>query len=196
MTANPARVAASPAAKMKRWMCEASKAESLGTAATLCTVGPGGVPSSRTVTVKALYGDSCVFTTALWNRKAHDIAQNPAVSLLFFWPRLRRQMHVAGLARRAERQMVESLFAERPRAHQLQTLVSRQGEPIESLLPIRMTLAQLRDLPGPVACPEDWGAFRVVPRAVEFWTEAPDRIHTRELWIRERERWTTTLLAP
>jgi pyridoxamine 5'-phosphate oxidase len=47
-----------------------------------------------------------------------------------------------------------------------------------------------------VACPPDWGAFRVVPEAVEFWQEAPDRLHDRLLYERVGAGWRLTRLAP
>ena len=45
-------------------------------------------------------------------------------------------------------------------------------------------------------CPEDWGALRVRPRAIELWSEADDRIHERRLFVRAGDGWTRTLLAP
>ncbi len=44
--------------------------------------------------------------------------------------------------------------------------------------------------------PEDWGAFRVTPTAVELWSEADDRLHERLLFQRADASWTVTRLAP
>jgi pyridoxamine 5'-phosphate oxidase len=46
------------------------------------------------------------------------------------------------------------------------------------------------------ACPDDWGALRIVPEAVELWEEAPDRLHERRLFERAGEGWSETLLSP
>jgi pyridoxamine 5'-phosphate oxidase len=161
------------------------------------TVGAGGRPSARTVSLKRLEDDALVFTSALWTRKTREIAANPQVSLLFHWPALGRQVHVAGLASLAERALAEELFAERDPAHQLQTVVSRQGEPIDGLEEMRARLAHLVEVQETApACPEDWGALRVRPRAIELWEEAPDRLHERRLYEREGDGWKLTLLAP
>ena len=56
------------------------------------------------------------------------IEANPHVALLFHWPSLGRQAHLTGEASVAERALSEELFAERDPIHQLQTVVSRQGE--------------------------------------------------------------------
>jgi len=135
-----------------------------------------------------------VFTTALWTRKARELIENPHVSLLFHWPALGRQAHVAGNAEVAERELAEELFAQRPVLHQLQAYVSRQGEAIDGLddLRVRMSGSQAK----PVPCPPDWGAVRLVPEAVELWQSAADRLHDRRLFERGAGGWALKRLAP
>lgn len=161
------------------------------------TVGEGGRPSARTVTLKRLEDDALLFTSALWTRKAREIEANPQVALLFHWPALGRQVHVTGEASLAERALAEELFDERDLAHQLQTVTSRQGEPIEDLDHLRDRLDHLvRVQETAPACPEDWGALRIRPRTIELWTESPDRLHERRLFARDGAGWKLTLLAP
>jgi pyridoxamine 5'-phosphate oxidase len=161
------------------------------------TVGAGGRPSARTVNLKRIEDDALLFTSALWTRKAREIEANPRVALLFHWPALGRQVHVTGAAALAERALAEELFDERDLLHRLQTTVSRQGEPIEDLGPLRDRLAHLAAVQETApACPEDWGALRVRPETIELWSEAPDRLHERRLFEREGGGWKVGLLAP
>jgi len=161
------------------------------------TVGADGGPSARTVNLKRIEPGALVFTSAMWTRKARELTANPRVSLLFHWPSLGRQVHVAGEAVWAERALAEELFDERDLHHQLQTVVSRQGEPVDDLAPLRDRLEHLVAVQEtPPRCPEDWGAVRVLPTIVEFWAEAPDRIHERRLFERDGEGWQVTLLSP
>ncbi len=187
-----------PLAELGAWIEEARESglPHPGSAA-FVTVGDGDRPSARTVTLKRLEEDGLIFTTALWTRKAREIEVNPHVALLFHWPSLGRQVQVSGRAARAERALSEELFAERDLAHQLQTVVSRQGETIESVDPLRDRLRHLAEVQETApACPEDWGAVRVTPDLVEFWSEAPDRLHERRLFERDGDGWRTSLLAP
>jgi pyridoxamine 5'-phosphate oxidase len=187
-----------PMAELGRWIEEArDRGLDQPASAAFATVGADGRPSTRTVNLKRLEDDALVFTTALWTRKAREIEANPHVSLLFHWPALGRQAHIAGKAVWAERSLAEELFAERDLFHQLQTVVSRQGEPIEDLGPLRDRLSHLVAVQetAPV-CPEDWGALRVHPEAVELWSEAGDRIHERRLFERTGNGWSVTLLSP
>lgn len=187
-----------PLAELGAWIDEAREAglAQPGSVA-FVTVGPEGRPSARTVNLKRLEDDALVFTSALWTRKAREIAANPQVALLFQWPSLGRQAHVVGKAELAERALAEELFDQRDLLHQLQTVVSRQGEPIDDLDPLRDRLAHLTQVQETSpACPEDWGALRVRPEAIELWSESPDRIHERRLFEREDDGWTVTLLSP
>ncbi len=162
--------------------------------AALCTAGADGIPSARTIGLKQVGDDALVFTTATWTRKAREIAENARVSLLMHWPELGRQVHVAGEAALGPRDLSERLFRERPLAHRLQTVVSRQGEPVASLAPLREKLSAAGD--DDVPCPPDWSAVVVRPHAIEFWTEAPDGLHDRLLWRRDGARWSVTRLSP
>jgi pyridoxamine 5'-phosphate oxidase len=187
-----------PLIELREWI---EKARSAGLphpgSVAFVTVGAEGRPSARTVTLKRLEEDGLVFTSALWTRKAREIEANPHVALLFHWPALGRQVHVTGQVARAERSLSEELFAERELVHQLQTVVSRQGEPIESIEPLRDRLEHLAEVQETAPlCPDDWGALRVTPDLVEFWSEAPDRLHERILYRREGQGWNTSRLAP
>jgi pyridoxamine 5'-phosphate oxidase len=184
--------------KLEAWL-EAAGAAGVPNprAAAFVTAGPDGRPSARTVSLKRIEDDALLFTSALWTRKAREIECNPNVALLFYWPALGRQVHVAGRAAVAERELAVELFAERELSHRLQTIVSRQGEPIERLEELRAAHAHLMAATeSPPQCPPDWGALRVVPEIVEFWHEAPDRMHERQLHERAGSVWRVVLLAP
>jgi pyridoxamine 5'-phosphate oxidase len=187
-----------PLGELRDWIDEARAAgvPQPGSVA-FVTVGAEGRPSARTVNLKRLEDDSLVFTSALWTRKAKEIEANPHVALLFQWPALGRQAHVVGKAEIAERALAEELFGERDLLHQLQTVVSRQGEPIDDLDPLRDRLAHLAEVQETApSCPRDWGALRVRPDAIELWSESPDRIHERRLFEREGSNWAFALLSP
>lgn len=187
-----------PLPLLREWIAQA-RARGLAQPASVAfvTVGQDGRPSARTVTLKRLEDEALLLTTALWTRKAREAAANPDVALLFHWPELGRQAQVTGRAELAERSLAEELFAERDLLHQLQTVVSRQGEEIEDLEPLRSRLAHLaRVQEAAPRCPEDWGALRIVPDTVELWSEAEDRIHERRLFRRSGDGWDEALLAP
>jgi pyridoxamine 5'-phosphate oxidase len=187
-----------PLALLKRWLADAREAGLPAPASVaFVTVGDGGRPSARTVSLKRIQDDALVFTSALWTRKARELQRNPHVALLFHWPSLGRQVHVVGSAELAGRELTQELFDERELDHRLQTIVSRQGDPIDDLEPLRARRAHLlASMETPPACPPDWGAIRVNPRAIEFWSHADDRLHDRLLYERAGDGWSRTRLSP
>ena len=62
------------------------------------TVNKDGQPHSRIVLLKNYDENSLVFFTNLGSKKAHDIADNPKVSILFPWYFLERQVIFTGTA--------------------------------------------------------------------------------------------------
>jgi pyridoxamine-phosphate oxidase len=190
--------AAEPLALLGRWL-EDARAAGVGAPGSVAfvTVGEAGRPSARTVSLKRLEDRALVFTSALWTRKAREIETNPHVALLFHWPALGRQVHITGHAAVTERELAVELFSERELSHRVQTLVSRQGEPIEDVELLRARHAHLMGaLEAPPECPPDWGAIRVIPDAVEFWRQAPDRMHDRLLFVRSGAAWSASRLSP
>ncbi|HTA06795.1 MAG TPA: pyridoxal 5'-phosphate synthase [Solirubrobacteraceae bacterium] len=196
---DPTTAPREPLELLDRWLADAREGGVPGAdAVAFVTVGGEGQPTARTVSLKRLQDGALVFTSALWTRKARELSANPRVALLFHWPSLGRQVHVAGEAVLVDdRALAEQLFAERAPGHRVQTLVSRQGEPIDDLAPLQARHAHLMEaMEAPPDCPPDWGAIRVAPTAVEFWLQAPDRMHDRLLYERDGDGWSLTRLSP
>lgn len=189
-----------PLRLLEQWLSDARAAEvAQPDAIALATVGEDGQPSTRIVQLKRVETDALVFTSALWTRKAREIAANPRVSLLAYWPTLGRQLHITGEAVLAEHALADELFAGRELSRQLQAIVSRQGEPIEDLEQLRDRHAHLMNVTEAAPDrPPDWGAIRIVPSLFEFWSESEDRMHDRLLYQRdaEGESWRRTRIAP
>ncbi len=189
-----------PIRELGRWIDAAREAGAPHPASVaFVTVGDGGRPSARTVTLKRLEDDALVFTSALWTRKAQEIEANPEVALLFHWPSLGRQVHVTGEAAFAERAWPRSSSPSATSCTSCRLKPSSPaGEPIDDLDPLRSRLAHLAEVQETApACPEDWGALRIRPRTAEFWDEAPDRLHERRLFERrDSGGWRVGLLSP
>jgi pyridoxamine-phosphate oxidase len=187
-----------PLRLLERWLTDARDAGvAEHDAVALATANAEGQPSTRIVQLKRIESDALVFTSALWTRKAREIAGNSRVSLLAYWPTLGRQAHITGVAVVAERELSIELFAGRSLERQLQAIVSRQGEPIGDIEELRDRHAHLMKVTEqPPPCPPDWGAIRIVPALVELWSESADRMHDRLLYQRDGAGWRRTRIAP
>ncbi len=177
-----------PVAMFRRWFDDTVAAGvHEPNAMVVCTVSAEGRPSSRLVLLKGLDERGFVFYTNLESRKGEEISANPAVSLLFPWHDLQRQVRVEGTASRVTPEEDEAYFASRPRESQLGAWASPQSRVVasRSALDERYggVLSRFADAEA-VPLPPFWGGIRVAPQEVEFWQGRKGRMHDRLVYRR------------
>jgi pyridoxamine 5'-phosphate oxidase len=163
------------------------------------TIDPDGAVSSRTVLLKGLDETSFEFVTNYTSRKGKALLANPSISLLFPWYGLKRQIIIYGDAIPAVKEVSDMLWAQRPKGAQLASAASDQSAPIGSREELDVQLAALEaKYPDDsiVPRPEHWGAFRVIPRAIEFWQGRSMRFHDRIRYDLVEGHWLITRLQP
>jgi pyridoxamine 5'-phosphate oxidase len=188
-----------PIARFSEWLTEAEASEPNDpNAVALATVNAAGQPAVRMVLLKGLSADGFVFYTNQQSRKADDLAAQPRAALLFHWKTLRRQVRVEGVVSLVSDAEANAYFATRGRVSRLGAWASEQSR----TLPDRATLeAKLADVTarfegGDVPRPPHWSGYRVAPERIEFWSDGEHRLHNRELFVRDGDGWTTSLLYP
>lgn len=193
--------------QFRRWLDAALLYETVGepNAMVLATVSADAAPSIRTVLLKAVDERGLMFFTHYTSSKGRNIAQQPAVSLLFLWQSLARQVIVSGDAAAISAAESDEYFASRPYGSQVGAWASAQSQLLSSRAELEQATAITRKrFPAGslVPRPPHWGGICVAPRAVEFWQGHPDRLHDR---LRYRlhgqaegteEKWVIERLAP
>jgi pyridoxamine 5'-phosphate oxidase len=191
---------ADPVTMFRRWLEETiDSGLHEPNAMVVATVGDGR-PSTRMVLLKGVDERGFVFYTNLTSRKAEEIRANPAVSLLFPWHDLQRQVRVEGTAFRVTPEEDEAYFASRPRESQLGAWASPQSQVVSSRSALDEryggVLAQFAELDA-VPLPPFWGGYRVTPEVVEFWQGRKGRMHDRLVYRAvPGEGWEVSRLAP
>lgn len=191
---------ADPVRQFEMWLGEALREHVVEpNALTLATAGSDGRPLVRTVLLKALDARGFVFFTNLESRKAHHIAENPWVSLVFPWLALERQVIVTGTAEKIPLLETVKYFLARPRESQVAAWASQQSRVISSRKVLEMQWQHLKAKfsAGEVPLPSFWGGYRVRPETIEFWQGGPHRLHDRFQYSRQGEGlWKMERLAP
>jgi len=188
-----------PIARFHRWFnaaCQAGVPQPETMA--LATADAGGRPSVRFVLLKSADARGFVFFTNGYSRKGRELRDNPRAALAMHWLSLGKQVRVEGPVEPVPAEDVDAYWHTRPRESQLGALASQQS----AELPSRRQLVALwkrlvRTYDGKhVPRPPAWTGFRIVPEAIEFWTQRDHRLHERERFTRTRTGWQRTLLQP
>jgi pyridoxamine 5'-phosphate oxidase len=206
-------LAATPYAQFHAWMSDtvaAGLAEP--NAMVLATSDADGVPSARTVLLKAVDPRGFSFYTNLASRKGRALADNPQASLVFPWHPMMRQVVVVGDVEQVSRDEARAYFSSRPYGSRLGAWASAQSTVIASREVLKAKYAELASVfpdtgsADDVPLPEGWGGFVVRPRTVEFWQGRPSRLHDRLRFVRvddsaaaaldDPAAWRTERLSP
>ncbi len=189
-----------PLHQFREWFDDATASGALEpNAMVVATVDAEGRPSQRTVLLKHVDESGFVFFTNYESRKARELAENPRVALLFFWPELERQVRISGVARCLEKNASDAYFAERPRGSQIGAMASPQSE----VVPNRAWLAKRFESftsahadQAELQRPDHWGGVLVAPDEYEFWQGRPNRLHDRLRYRLKGGEWVIERLAP
>lgn len=189
----------SPYAQFRLWFEEAlAHEEGEVNAMSLSTVAATGRVSSRMVLLKDFSESGFTFFTNFSSRKGAEISNNPWVALLFYWPRLERQVRIEGIAKTAPNSISDEYFAQRPRSAQLGAIISKQSAELagRQALETEVSVLDKRFENRALERPVGWGGYQVTPESFEFWQGRPDRLHDRVFYEPAETGWRRGRLYP
>jgi pyridoxamine 5'-phosphate oxidase len=191
-----------PIALFKQWLADAQNLprEQLPepTAFALATAAENGQPSIRMLLLKDVDRSGFVFYTNLESRKGRELAANRRAAMNFHWSPMDRQVRVEGRVMQVSDMEANAYFATRQRGSQIGAWASRQSRPLERATDLDARVAEFeRKFEGQdVPRPPFWSGFRLEPSSIEFWRGKPNRLHERQLYVREGDGWRVQLLYP
>jgi pyridoxamine 5'-phosphate oxidase len=187
-----------PLGQFDAWYAEAEASVEYAGEIAVATATREGAPSVRMVLFRGADPRGFAFYTSYESRKGVELADNPRAALLFYWHPLGRQVRVEGEVARVPESESAAYFASRPAASRLSAWASRQSAPIASRAKLEAAVraAAERFAGGDVPLPDEWGGYRVLPRAYEFWQHRDDRLHDRFRYTPAGGGWLIERLQP
>ena len=140
-----------------------------------------------------------VFFTDVGSVKGRSLARFPEAALTFYWGPLDRQVRVRGGVEQASDEVSDACFSHRPRGSRITAWASRQSRQLDAPELERRIETFTERFAGraQVPRPPSWRAYRLAPRAIEFWQARANRRHDRLLYERAAGgSWTTLRLEP
>lgn len=168
-------------------------------AMTLATVDVDGRPDARMVLLKDADERGFTFYTNYESAKARQVSAHPEATLVFYWDKLFRQVRIHGPITKVDRNEADAYWKTRPIKSQLGAIASNQSRTIKDRQQLEDAFKAALDehgLDGPIPLPKDWGGYRVIPSAIEFWQGQQSRLHDRLVYMRDAEGWQVKRLAP
>lgn len=188
-----------PLVRINEWIEEAVKLEvPLPHAMNLSTADDFGQPSSRMVLLKSISDEGMVFYTDYESHKGQMLHKNSKAALNFWWAKTDKQIRIEGVCIKTSDQESDEYFQSRPRGSQISASVSIQSKEIrdyENLVKEAKDLEK-RSSGSNLKRPSRWGGYKLIPNRIEFWKNEVNRLHRRELFILESNKWRKTLLSP
>jgi len=188
-----------PLVRINEWIEEAIKLEvPLPHAMNLSTADDFGQPSSRMVLLKSISDEGMVFYTDYESHKGKILQKNSKAALNFWWAKTDKQIRIEGVCIKTSDQESDEYFQSRPRGSQISASVSLQSKEIrnyENLVKEAKDLEK-RSSGSNLKRPSRWGGYKLIPNRIEFWKNEANRLHRRELFILESNKWRKTLLSP
>lgn len=164
----------------------------------VATADTEGRPSVRMVLLKEADERGFVFYTNLESRKGIELLANSRAALLFHWKSLHRQVRIEGPAELVSDEEADAYFASRDRGAQIGAWASEQSRPMAGRFDLEKRVARFtaKHAVGKVPRPEFWSGVRVRPERIEFWSEGKFRLHDRDVYVRNSDRWEKERLFP
>ena len=199
-----AQADADPIRQFERWFEDALRAKlPLPNAMTLATVTPEGAPSARIVLLKGVEQGAFLFYTNYLSRKGRELEQRAQACLVLLWSDLERQVRIDGVVQKVTAADSDAYYATRPLGARLSAWASAQSATVATRKILEDSMEKARRQHGDQPPrPANWGGYRVVPQAIEFWQGRADRLHDRLRYRRKDSlqaataSWTIERLSP
>ena len=165
---------------------------------TLATAGADGAPSARNLILKDITDDGLWFASLDSSPKGRELAANPNAALTLYWREHGRQVRVTGSVEKGPREVSEKDFLARKPAARAAAIAGPESEVLSSTEKFLERVEEAKAILDfrPDYVPDEWTAYLVRPRAVEFWQAARERDQIRLRYSRDGSGWVKNLLWP
>src|ERR1035437_7008534 len=192
-------VSKNPFRQFEQWYGEAYRLLGEDASAMTMVTSADNQPNARIVFLRGSDKKGYWFFTNYNGQKAKELKKNNKASLLFFWPRMDRQVRMQGTVEKLSDKESDKYFANRARESQIGAWASPQSkvipnrEMLDEWVKEFTTMFEGKKIPRPA----HWGGYRFVPHYFEFWYGRESRLHDRIVFTKQKGgKWKIERLSP
>lgn len=188
-----------PFLQFQEWYKEAERFLGEDASAMALTTSANKRPNARIVYLRGNDKASLWFFTNYTGQKAKELRSNNNACLLFFWPKMSRQVRIQGKVEKLSSKESNRYFESRPRGSRIGAWSSPQSEviPNRAVLDARVKEFTKKFEGKNIPRPPHWGGYRVIVTTFEFWQSGESRLHDRITFKKQKNgKWKMERLAP
>ena len=152
--------------------------------------------SSRFVNIKYIKGSKFYFFSNYSSSKAKDFMTHKQISCIFFWPAISSQIRINAEIFRATSDESDEHFGNRSLEKNALAISSRQSEKIQAYSDVEKNFLEILENGNLSQRPKYWGGYYFIPDSFEFWRGHKSRLNKRELFTKENNGWSKSILQP
>ena len=152
--------------------------------------------SSRFVNIKYIKGSKFYFFSNYSSSKAKDFMTHKQISFIFFWPAISSQIRINAEIFRATSDESDEHFGNRSLEKNALAISSRQSEKIQAYSDVEKNFLEILENGNLSQRPKYWGGYYFIPDSFEFWRGHKSRLNKRELFTKENNGWSKSILQP
>ena len=152
--------------------------------------------SSRFVNIKYIKGSKFYFFSNYSSSKAKDFMTHKQISCIFFWPAISSQIRINAEIFRATSDESDEHFGNRSLEKNALAISSRQSEKIQAYSHVEKNFLEILENGNLSQRPKYWGGYYFIPDSFEFWRGHKSRLNKRELFTKENNGWSKSILQP
>ena len=151
---------------------------------------------SRFVNLKIVDNDSFIFFSNYNSPKSLAFESHNQVSVNIYWPSINLQVRMKAKISKKKRSYNEAYFLNRSPEKNALAISSRQSEKIQAYSDVEKNFLEILENGNLSQRPKYWGGYYFIPDSFEFWRGHKSRLNKRELFTKENNGWSKSILQP
>lgn len=151
---------------------------------------------SRYVNLKFINNNEFIFFSNYNSPKARSFDLHDQIAALFFWQATNTQIRMKAKIKKTTDEYNQNYFYDRQVEKNTLAISSYQSKPIHDYSQVKEKFDKVYSSKNLKKCPKYWGGYSFTPYEIEFWEGNDFRLNKRDLYKKNKDTWSHSILEP